>query len=168
MRLLQLTTIEDPTLLCAEPLLEMRVDLEERAESGTPLASLIGNMALELSFRAGIGVTFAQTRRRDGHYQILTRFRNEDGMKACLLVAFEMVEALVKGEEYPLAPALSEIRARVKETAEVPAQKREKLGRQRCLGFEARWRIRGIRPTPFPSRAGRRSDRGPAAPTGRV
>ena len=91
----------------------------ERLREGTYFGHVVEHVALELSELAGIGVTFGKARRagRAGLYNVVVRYRHEEGMRHLVQVAVESVEALSKGEEYALAEAVEEARRIVRETS---------------------------------------------------
>lgn len=70
----------------------------ERLRAGTYLGHIIEHIAIELSLLADIGVNFGKTTYagKSGHYNIVTRFINEAGMRECLYSAVETVKALIE------------------------------------------------------------------------
>lgn len=87
----------------------------ERLVKGTYAAHIIEHIALELSAQAGIGVTFGKTRftGTKGVYAIVTRFKDENGMKLCLTAAVEVLKHIVKNIPYNIEKALQNIREAV-------------------------------------------------------
>lgn len=84
----------------------------QRLVQGTYMAHITEHVALELSQLAGIGVGFGKARKagEPGHYQIITRFENEEGMKEVLRESVELVSSLLLHQEFCLPMALSRIR----------------------------------------------------------
>jgi len=82
----------------------------ERLERGTFMAHIIEHVALELSTLAGIDVSFGKSRYagEKGHYNIITGFRNEEGMRFCLESAFEVIEHVLRGEDFNIPPIVEE------------------------------------------------------------
>lgn len=82
----------------------------ERLERGTFMAHIIEHVALELSALAGIDVSFGKSRYagQKGHYNIITGFRNEEGMRYCLESAFEIIENILRGEKTEIQPIVNE------------------------------------------------------------
>jgi cyanophycin synthetase len=84
----------------------------ERLWEGTYFAHIIEHAALELSEGAGISVGFGRARYAGtpGLYNVLVTYKSEQGMRYLLQMAVELVEALTKGEEFPLAERIKEAR----------------------------------------------------------
>jgi len=90
----------------------------ERLQRGTYPAHIIEHAALEISSLAGIGVSFGKTRYAGtpGHYDIVTRFLNEEGMKLCLQEAFALVRSLLEKSPFDLPAAILKIQKTVSTT----------------------------------------------------
>jgi cyanophycin synthetase len=90
----------------------------ERLLEGTYFAHIVEHTALELSEAAGIPVGFGRARYAGapGVYHVVVAYKSEQGMRYLLQTAVELIEALVKGEEFPLAEKLEEARAVVTDT----------------------------------------------------
>jgi cyanophycin synthetase len=84
----------------------------ERLQTGTYFAHVTEHVALELSEPAGIPVYFGKARYAGapGVYNIIVEYKSEEGMRYLLRTAVELVEALVKGAEFPLEERLEEAR----------------------------------------------------------
>ena len=84
----------------------------ERLWEGTYFAHIIEHVALELSDGAGIPVGFGRARYAGAHglYNVIVTYKSEQGMRYLLETAVELVKAVVKGEEFPLAERLEEAR----------------------------------------------------------
>lgn len=69
-----------------------------RLNKGTYMAHVVEHVAIELSAICDIGVHFGKSRYagRPGFYEIVTTFRNEDGMKECLKQAVAAVEDIIQ------------------------------------------------------------------------
>lgn len=95
----------------------------ERLDRGTYMAHIMEHVALELSELAGIGVNFGKARfaGEKGHYNIITRFRNESGMKASLEKSFLIVKNLLERKPVDLGSVLEFIETQVRESALGPS-----------------------------------------------
>lgn len=95
----------------------------ERLERGTFMAHIIEHVALELSNLAGINVNFGKSRYagQKGHYNIITGFRCEEGMRFCLESAFELIENILQGHTTDISAIVSECRRIVKKYALGPS-----------------------------------------------
>lgn len=84
----------------------------ERLKTGTYLAHIIEHVALELSSLSGMDITFGKSRYagQDGVYDIITRFKNESGMRECLKQAFILVENIILKKEIKLEKILAQIK----------------------------------------------------------
>lgn len=91
----------------------------QRLQRGTYLAHIIEHISLELSILCGIGVTYGKTRYagRDGIYEIITRFKNESGMRECLYSAVQIALLLLEKKEIILGNYVERIRQEVIRTA---------------------------------------------------
>lgn len=72
-----------------------------RLNKGTYMAHVAEHVAIELSALCGIGVHFGKSRYagHPGFYEIITTFKNEDGMKECLKQAVTAVLAISQERE---------------------------------------------------------------------
>lgn len=95
----------------------------ERLRYGTYLAHIIEHVALVLSSLSGIETTFGKTRYAGypGHYDIVTRFKNEEGMKECLRQSFEIVKALITEKKFDLKDIVVKIKTLASETVLGPS-----------------------------------------------
>lgn len=95
----------------------------ERLERGTFMAHIIEHVALELSTLAGIDVRFGKSRYagQKGHYNIITGFRNEEGMRFCLESAFEIIEHVLRKEAFDIPSAVKECQRIVKNSSLGPS-----------------------------------------------
>ncbi|MFL6227190.1 MAG: cyanophycin synthetase [Pyrinomonadaceae bacterium] len=84
----------------------------ERLDEGTYFGHVVEHVTLELTKPAGVPVTHGKTRYagEPGVYNVVVEFKAETATKFLLQVAVELVEALLKGEEYPLEVKLAEAR----------------------------------------------------------
>lgn len=85
----------------------------ERLVRGTYLAHIIEHVAIELSQLAKIPVTYGKTfyAGETGHYNIVTRFTNEEGMKLVLTSAFNIVQAMITAADFNLSVVIGKIHA---------------------------------------------------------
>src|SRR4051812_28034749 len=76
----------------------------ERLREGTYFGHTVEHVAIELSQLAGVGVNRGKTVETDtpGRYRIFVLFQAEQAMRHLLQVAVQLVEALVRGEPFPL------------------------------------------------------------------
>jgi cyanophycin synthetase len=97
----------------------------ERLERGTYMAHIIEHVAIELSGLAEMPVNYGKTRYAGdpGQYNIVVRFLNEEGMKACLRSAFQLVNSILLQRGFELHEALTEINKIVSRTALGPSGK---------------------------------------------
>lgn len=91
----------------------------QRIQKGTYLAHIIEHLALELSILCGIGVAYGKTRYagREGLYEIITRFKNESGMRECLRSAVQITQDLLEKKEITLGVHIDRICKEVSRTA---------------------------------------------------
>jgi cyanophycin synthetase len=84
----------------------------ERLEEGTYFGHVVEHVALELTDLAGVGTYHGKTRAAGaaGVYNVVVEYSAEQGTEFLLRAAVGLVEALVKGESYPLAEKLDEAR----------------------------------------------------------
>ncbi|HYE65824.1 MAG TPA: cyanophycin synthetase, partial [Pyrinomonadaceae bacterium] len=156
MRVDKIRTLSGPNIFSHQPVLVMRLDLEEltakestefpgfidrllallpglhehhcsvgrpggfveRLYEGTYFAHIVEHVALELTEHAGIPAYFGKARQADepGLYNVVVEYKAEHGARYLLNVAVELVEALLKGESFPLEEKLAEARALVDRT----------------------------------------------------
>jgi cyanophycin synthetase len=90
----------------------------ERLREGTYFGHIVEHVALELTTPAGIPVNHGKTREADepGCYHVAVEYSAEHGMRYLLSAAVELVEALVKGEPFPLDERIQEARRIVART----------------------------------------------------
>jgi cyanophycin synthetase len=84
----------------------------ERLEEGTYFGHIVEHIALELTEQAGISVFHGKTRyaREPGCYNVVVEYKAEKATRYLLETAVELVEALLKGEQYHLEQKLAETR----------------------------------------------------------
>jgi cyanophycin synthetase len=84
----------------------------ELLQGGTDFAHIAEHVAHELSELADIPAYFGKTRYASdtGLYNIIVEYKSEEGMRHLLRTAVELVEALIKGEEFPLEERVEEAR----------------------------------------------------------
>jgi cyanophycin synthetase len=92
--------------------------LIERLAEGTYFGHIVEHVALELSDGVEAPVYFGKTRHTDqpGVYDVIVAYRAEQGMRDLLKVAVDLVEALLRNEEFPLEARLRETRRIISET----------------------------------------------------
>ncbi len=97
----------------------------ERLESGTYFGHIIEHIALELTCLADIPVFHGKTRRLDesGCYNIYVEYKAEQGTKFLLCKAVDVVEALLRGEAFPLEETIIEAKKLVNRTELGPSTK---------------------------------------------
>src|SRR4051794_5862916 len=76
----------------------------ERLREGTYFGHTVEHVAIELSQLAGVGVNRGKTVETGvpGQYRIFVLFQAEQAMRHLLGVAVKLVDALVRGEPFPL------------------------------------------------------------------
>lgn len=92
-----------------------------RLNKGTYMAHVVEHVAIELSALCGIGVYFGKSRYagHPGFYEIITTFKNEDGMKECLKQAVIAVQEIVQEQTPQLN--LKKIKDLIEETSLGPS-----------------------------------------------
>lgn len=82
----------------------------ERLHEGTYFAHIVEHVTLELSEMAGIPAYFGRARYagEPGSYFVIVEYKAEQAMRFLLNVAVELVQALVKGDPFPLQEKLHE------------------------------------------------------------
>ena len=90
----------------------------ERLEEGTYFGHAVEHVALELTALARIGVTHGKTRAagREGVYNVVVEYKAEDATRFLLETAVELVEALIRVEEFPLGERVEEAKRAVART----------------------------------------------------
>lgn len=85
----------------------------ERLQRGTYFAHIIEHVALELANISGMDVTFGKSRYAgsEGIYDVITRFKNEHGMRQCLQQAFNIIESIVLKKEIHTKDILGHIKS---------------------------------------------------------
>jgi cyanophycin synthetase len=85
----------------------------ERLNEGTYFGHIVEHIAIELSQLAGIPTNFGKTRStgREGVYNVVVGYSAEHAMRHLVTAAVEIVEALRRGEEYPLAECIAEAKS---------------------------------------------------------
>jgi cyanophycin synthetase len=84
----------------------------ERLETGTYFGHVVEHVAIELTNPVGISVVHGKTRYAGatGVYNVVIEYKAQTATEYLLRVAVELVEALIKGEAYPLEEKLGEAR----------------------------------------------------------
>jgi len=153
MKILNIRTIPGPNVYSHQPVLVMKLDLEdlagresyevpgfidrllqrlpgcyehycglgrpggfvERLRGGTYFGHIVEHVALELTDAVGISTNRGKTvdEGEPGCYLIAVTYRSEEGMRALLNIAVELVQALVDDRPYPLEAALETAREAV-------------------------------------------------------
>ncbi|MBI5848519.1 MAG: cyanophycin synthetase [Nitrospirae bacterium] len=89
-----------------------------RMREGTYCGHIVEHVALELSGAVGIPVGFGKTRYagESTAYNVIVECPNEAGMRSLLEISVALVEALIKGESFPLEERLRAVRRLVDDT----------------------------------------------------
>jgi cyanophycin synthetase len=97
----------------------------ERLYEGTYFGHIVEHVALELSGPVGISVGYGKTvyAGEPGFYNVVVEYKAERGMRFLLEAAVELVDALIKGEDFPLEQTLIEARTIVAQTELGPSAK---------------------------------------------
>jgi len=97
----------------------------KRLKGGTYLGHIVEHVTLELSEHAGIPTFHGKTRAagEPGCYWVIVEYKSEPGMQYLLQTAVELVEALVRGESFPLEQRLAEARKVIARTELGPSTK---------------------------------------------
>ena len=84
----------------------------ERLHEGTYFGHVVEHVAIELTNPAGVPVAHGKTRYAGtpGVYNVVVEYKAETATEYLMRVAVELVEALIKGESYPLEEKLREAR----------------------------------------------------------
>lgn len=84
----------------------------ERLQRGTYFAHMIEHIAIELSVLAGIEVSYGKSvyAGEPGHYKIIVRFTNKEGMKYLLESAVELARCVAQGLPFDLESSLKHAR----------------------------------------------------------
>ncbi len=84
----------------------------ERLNGGTYFGHIVEHVALELAAPTGAAGNHGKTRYAGapGAYNVIVEYKAEQGMRYLLKTAVELVDALVKGEQFPLEERLAEAR----------------------------------------------------------
>src|SRR5215213_2471103 len=87
----------------------------ERLREGTYFGHVVEHVAIELTTPAGVPVTHGKTRYAGtpGVYNVVVEYEAETASEYLMRVAVELVEALIRGEAYPLEEKLREARCLV-------------------------------------------------------
>ena len=83
-----------------------------RVEEGTWMGHVIEHVALEIQTLAGMDMGFGRTRTtgKKGEYFVVFDYMEEEAGVYAAKAAFKLVEALIKGEEYPLDEDVQQLR----------------------------------------------------------
>lgn len=90
----------------------------ERLATGTYFGHVVEHVALEMAGMLGSPVTYGKTRKGDepGLYNVIVRYRSEQGMRRLLRGAVEVVAALLRGDNVDLPAVLAEAEAVARRT----------------------------------------------------
>jgi cyanophycin synthetase len=90
----------------------------ERLREGTYFGHVVEHVALELTARADIPSSHGKTREADepGCYNVVIEYKAEEGTRFLLETAVALVEALARGERFPLEAKLEEARSIIART----------------------------------------------------
>jgi cyanophycin synthetase len=82
----------------------------KRLNEGTYFGHIVEHVALEMTTLVGVPVRHGKTRETDvpGTYRVIIEYTAEQGTRFLLRAAVELVEALLRGEEFPLDEKLKE------------------------------------------------------------
>ena len=88
----------------------------ERLNKGTYFAHIVEHIALELSELVGIGVGYGKSiyGNAPGLYQVIIRYKNEEGMMEVLKVAVKLADAIARGETFDLEGAIITIKNKIR------------------------------------------------------
>ena len=88
----------------------------ERLHKGTYFAHIVEHIALELSELVGIGVGYGKSIYGDapGVYQVIIRYKNEEGMIEVLRAAVKLADAIAHGETFDLEGAIITIKNKIR------------------------------------------------------
>jgi cyanophycin synthetase len=97
----------------------------ERLIEGTYFGHVVEHVALELTELAGIPVTHGKTRAagEPGCYHVIIEYKAEEGTKHLLRTAVELVETVVRGDEFPLEERIKVAKRIVAQTELGPSTK---------------------------------------------
>ncbi len=163
MKILNIRTIPGPNVYSHQPVLVMKLDLEdlagresyevpgftdrllqllpgcyehycglgrpggfvERLRGGTYFGHIVEHVALELTDAVGISTNRGKTvdAGEPGRYLVTVTYKSEEGMKALLKTAVELVQALVDDRPYPLDAAIEAAREAVAKSDLGPSTK---------------------------------------------
>ncbi len=95
----------------------------ERLQRGTYMAHITEHVAIELGNLCGQDVSFGKTRYagRKGLYEVVVRFKNEEGMKKCLREAAEIVQDIIENKTFDLQAIVKAIKEITVETSLGPS-----------------------------------------------
>jgi cyanophycin synthetase len=84
----------------------------ERLREGTYIGHVVEHVAIELQKMAGADVGHGKTRqtKTPGVYRIVIEYRNAGAARHCLEAARQLVEAVLRGESFPVEEAVKEAR----------------------------------------------------------
>ncbi len=90
----------------------------ERLNRGTYFAHIVEHIALELSGKCGIGVTYGKSiyGGQPGIYQVIVRSKSKSGMEEILNIAVGLANSLAKNEHFDLEERLSRARRIISRT----------------------------------------------------
>ena len=172
MKILNIRTIPGPNIYSHQPVLVMKLELEdladresyevpgfidrllqvlpgcyehycglghrggfvERLRGGTYFGHIVEHVALELTDAAGISTNRGKTvdAGEPGCYLVAVTYKSEEGMKALLKTAVELVQSLVDNRPYPLEPAVQAAREVVAKSDLGPSTRAIVNAAERC------------------------------------
>src|SRR4051794_27685098 len=97
----------------------------ERLRGGTYFGHVVEHAAIELQKMAGADVGHGKTRatKTPGVYRVVIEFRNEACARHCLEAARRLVEAVLRGDSFPVAEVVKEARRIAERTDLGPSSK---------------------------------------------
>lgn len=90
----------------------------ERLHKGTYFAHIVEHIALEISELVGIGVGYGKSiyGNATGIYQVIIRYKNEEGMKEVLRTSVKLADAVAHGQPFDLETCLISIKNRIRKS----------------------------------------------------
>lgn len=90
----------------------------ERLNKGTYFAHIVEHIALEISELSGIGVGYGKSiyGNSPGVYQVIVRYKNEEGMCEALRTAVKLADAVAHGQPFDLESCLISIKNRIRKS----------------------------------------------------
>lgn len=95
----------------------------ERLKRGTYMGHIVEHIAIELSNLSGHEISYGKTRYagQPGLYEVVTRFKNEEGMQECMRQAVSIAKAAVFSETIEIQEIIIQVKKIISETALGPS-----------------------------------------------